>query len=172
MVQGCSPSYKVAPWDILAYREPGRGGKGIAYVTVGNVKLAQKIVEGLDDRKFDGRHLRTEYTLGRPCQDVYVSGMGGLLQWEVKDVMEAYGRIERVEGIKGQTKGASQCVVVVVFAPWPILISHPFFPRHPATQHTHEQKRTKTLPLSPLPTPTTRWTPFEPSIAAGARSGT
>ena len=104
MVQDASPGYKVAPWDMLAYRDH-KSGKGVAYVTVGNVKLAQKIVEGLDDRKFDGRRLRTEYTLGRPCKDVYVGGVDGLLDWEVKEVMEAYGRVVRVEGIKGQAKG-------------------------------------------------------------------
>ena len=77
----------------------------MAYLTVGNVKLAQKICDGLEGRKFDGKTLRTEFTLGKPCRDVYVAGVGGMEGWRVREVMEEWGEVLRVEGKYGDRKG-------------------------------------------------------------------
>lgn len=70
LVQDHSPHYKIAPWDVALLRGLSTGA--VAYVTLGNPKVAGKIAERLQGRPFPAlpdqhphrpRKMRVGYTL-------------------------------------------------------------------------------------------------------------
>jgi hypothetical protein len=63
LVQEQSPHYKIAPWDIALLRGLSTGA--VAYVTLGNTKVAGAILDGLQGRPFfdHRRKMRVGFTL-------------------------------------------------------------------------------------------------------------
>lgn len=68
LVQEQSHHYKIAPWDIAILRgvsSSGSGSGSVAYVTLGNTKVAGAILDGLQGRPFfdHRRKMRVGFTL-------------------------------------------------------------------------------------------------------------
>lgn len=70
-----------------------------------NVTLAERLREGVRGIVFEGQRLSTGYTLGVPCADVYVDGVEEMEEEEVAALMQRWGQVVRVTGVKGTPKG-------------------------------------------------------------------
>jgi hypothetical protein len=107
LLQSHAPTYKIQAADLLLRPSGGNGRREgfVAYLSMANVTLAERLREGVRGSVFEGQRLSTSYTLGVPCADVYVDGVEELEEEEVAALMQRWGQVVRVTGVKGTPKG-------------------------------------------------------------------